>query len=398
MGAGWAPGRRRIVLRLQPYAHGVPLDIDGDLFDLATSLAGLLGAPVTIEDRDTIVIAFSGGNQDVDEARISTILGRQVPLRYREAIAATGVLERLQVSDDVVTVDLPEEHMVSRAVVAVRDEGRLVGSIWAAIPEGPSPSQAETLRDAAPQVAKRLRAERDLAERGRRERTELVTTLLRGGDAAAEIASDHTMTGRWVAVSIRGGEAARRALGPLTLHLSAVAPSALCAAHDRGILAVLSADSAVRILDDFLRRFSARDELAVGIGTPAEASDLADSRAVADQVAEALVRRGRAGEVATLEDVFADVLVDRLDGFLTKHGASGPLARLREYDRRHESGLVDAVRAFLDAGEVSAAADALVVHPNTVRNRLRRAREVCEVDVGDPATRLALMVELRSAR
>ena len=54
----------------------MPLDIDGDLFDLATSLAGLLGAPVTIEDRDTIVIAFSGGNQDVDDARISTILGR----------------------------------------------------------------------------------------------------------------------------------------------------------------------------------------------------------------------------------------------------------------------------------------------------------------------------------
>lgn len=376
----------------------MPLDIDGDLFDLATSLAGLLGAPVTIEDRDTIVIAFSGGNQEVDQARISTILGRQVPVRYREAIAATGVFERLRVSDDVIIVDLPEEHMVARAVVAVRDEGRLVGSIWAAIPGGPSPAQADTLIAAAPQVAKRLRAERDLADRGRRERTDLVTTLLAGGDAAVEIASDHAMTGRWVAVSIRGDEAVRRGLGPLTLHLSAVAPSALCAADGRGIVGVLSADSAVRILDDFLRRFSARDQLVVGIGTPAEAGDLAESRAVADQVAEALLRRGRTGEVATLEAVFADVLVDRLDGFLNRHRESSPLARLREHDRLHESGLVDAVRAFLDAGEVSGAAEALTVHPNTVRNRLRRAREQCGVDVGDPATRLALMIDLRSTR
>ena len=376
----------------------MPLDLGGDLFDLASSLADLLGAPVTIEDRDTIVIAFSGGNQDVDEARISTILGRQVPVRYREAIAATGVFERLRVSDDVITVDLPEENMVARAVVAVRDEGHVVGSVWAAIPCGPTPAQAATLREAAPQVAKRLRAERELADRGRRERTDLVTTLLGGGDAADAIASEHAMTGPWVAVSIRGADAVRRGLGPLTLHLSAVTPSALCAADDRGILGALPAGSAVRILDDFLRRSSARDVLVVGIGTPAAAGDLAESRAVADQVAESLLRRGRTGQVATLEAVFADVLVDRLHGFLTRHHESGPLFRLREHDREHEGGLVDAVRAFLDAGEVSPAAEALTVHPNTVRNRLRRARDQCGVDVGDPATRLALMVDLRSVR
>ncbi|WP_067438545.1 PucR family transcriptional regulator [Nocardioides jensenii] len=376
------------------------LDIDGDLFDIATSLAGLLGAPVTIEDRDTIVIAYSGGNQDVDEARIGTILGRQVPVHYRDAIAGTGVFEKLRRSDDVITVDLPAEHMVARAVVAVRDEGQLIGSIWAAIPGGPTPSQAETLRAAAPRVARRLREESDLADRGRRARTDLVAALLAGGDAADEIAADRTMTGEWVAVSIRGGDpdAIRRAVGPLALHLSAIAPSALCAAYDRGIVGVLPADSAVRILDDFLRRFGARDLLVVGIGTPAEAGDLAESRAVADQVADALVRRGRTGVVATLDDVFADVLVDRLDGFLHRHRASSPLTRLREHDRNHESGLVDAVRAFLEAGEVSAAAEALTVHPNTIRNRLRRARESCRVDVGDPATRLALMIDLRSAR
>ncbi|KGN35243.1 PucR family transcriptional regulator [Knoellia flava TL1] len=374
------------------------MDLDGDLFDIATSLAGLLGAPVTIEDRDTIVIAFSGGDQDVDEARISTILGRQVPLRYREAIAATGVFDRLRTSDEVITVDLPAEEMVARAVVAVRDEGVLVGSIWAAIPGGPSPAQVATLVEAAPLVARRLRAEQALADRGRRERTHLVTTLLAGGDAADEVAADHTMTGRWVAVSIRGPEAARRALGPLTLHLSAVAPTALCAGIDRGILGVLPADPARRILDDFLRRFGGGDQLVVGLGAPTEAGNLAESRIVADQVAEALARRGRTGEVAALEDVFADVLVDRLDGFLKRHGGSGPLARLREHDRLHESGLVDAVRAFLDAGEVSAAATALTVHPNTVRNRLRKAREACGVDVADPATRLALMVDLRSRR
>jgi DNA-binding PucR family transcriptional regulator len=36
------------------------------------------------------------------------------------------------------------------------------------------------------------------------------------------------------------------------------------------------------------------------------------------------------------------------------------------------------------------------VHPNTLRNRLRRAREQCGVDIADPDTRLALMIALRA--
>lgn len=374
---------------------------DGDLFDLATSLAGLLAAPVTIEDRDTIVIAYSGGDQDVDQARISTILGRQVPVHYREAIAATGVFEKLRTSDEVITVDLPEEHMVARAVVAVRDEGRLVGSIWAAIAGGPSAAQAQMLVSAAPLVAARLRAEASRADRGRRERADVLTTLIAGGEAAEQVAVDRSMTGTWsvVAIRSRSADAIRQASGPLTLHLSAVAPTALCAPLERGIHGVLPAESAARILGDFLRRFGARDQLAIGIGTPVgQAADLHESRLVADQVADALVRRGRTGAVATLDDVFADVLVDRLEGFLNLHRRSSPLTKLIEHDRKQETALVEAVRAFLDAGEVSVAAEALNVHPNTIRNRLRRAREHCGVDVSDPGTRLALMIDLRVVR
>src|SRR3546814_11642707 len=101
------------------------LNLDGDLFDLANSLAGLMGAPITIEDRDTIVLAYSGGQQDVDEARIGTILGRQVPVHYRDELAPTGVLEKLRTAADVMGVELPEAHMVARAVLAVSHKNRL---------------------------------------------------------------------------------------------------------------------------------------------------------------------------------------------------------------------------------------------------------------------------------
>lgn len=377
------------------------LPADGDLFDLASSLAALLDAPITIEDRDTIVVAYAGEHQDVDEARISTILGRQVPVVYRDAIAASGVFERLATSDDVIVVDLPEVEMVTRAVVAVRDGERLVGSIWAAIPGGPSPAQTEALAAAAPVVATRLREEHDRADRGRRVRTRAVSTLVEGGELAEEVAAAQDLTGQLTVVAIRSvaADAVPLVAGPLTLHLSAIAPQAVCAPIGRTVYAVLDATAAARVLGDFLRRYGRRDQLVVGIGTPTGRPAALDaSRSVADQVAEALVRRRRSGTVATLDEVYADVLVDRLEPFLVTHRDSSPLARLLEHDRTQDAGLVDAVDAFLDAGEISVAASALSVHPNTVRNRLRRAREQCDVDVGDPEVRLALMLDLRVHR
>ena len=67
----------------------------GDLFDLAGRLAGEVGAPITIEDPQTVVLAYSVGSQDVDEARVGTILGRRIPDRYRTALAEAGVFDRL---------------------------------------------------------------------------------------------------------------------------------------------------------------------------------------------------------------------------------------------------------------------------------------------------------------
>lgn len=371
---------------------------DGDLFEVANSLAKLIDAPITIEDQDTIVVAYSSGEQDVDDARISTILGRQVPVRYREAIAADGVLDRLARSDDVIMVDLPEVQMVPRAVVAIRDGGVLVGSIWAAITGTLSAAQSEELRAATPVIARQLRHARERADLHRRERTDLVVGLIGGGEEAETIAADHTLRGPWAVVAMRGDadDVPQQLWGALSLHLSAIAPSAVCAPLGHTVYGVLDAHAARRLVVDFMERFSLRRHVVVGIGsTSVRARSLAESRSVADDVADSLRRRDRAGTVASLPDVFADVLVDRLEAYVWSHPEASPLQRLVEYDRQHQAGLVDAVRAFLDEGDIARAARSLHVHPNTARNRLRRAREQCGVDVDDGDTRLALMIALR---
>jgi hypothetical protein len=372
---------------------------DGDLFEVANSLARLVGAPVTIEDPDTIVVAYSGGDQDVDAARIETILGRQVPVRYRDAIAAAGVFERLAVSDDVIVVDLPEARMVPRAVVAVRDGERLVASVWAALGGPPSEQQSEVLRSAVPVIAEHLRREHTRADAARRERADVVAGLIAGGESAEALAAERLVTGPWSVIAMRGDEpeVPQTIWSALALHLRAIAPSAVCAPLGSTVYAVLAADSAVDLMSDFMERFRHSDRVVVGVGPPvAQPRDLGQSRTVADQVAEALLRRRRTGVVETLTSAWVDVLVDRLEPMLAAHPDASPLTRLVAHDRQHRADLVETVATYLELGDVSRTASALHVHPNTLRNRLRRAREQCGVDLADPDTRLALMIALRA--
>jgi DNA-binding PucR family transcriptional regulator len=75
---------------------------------------------------------------------------------------------------------------------------------------------------------------------------------------------------------------------------------------------------------------------------------------------------------------------------------SGPVSRLAEYDAKHRTFLVETLRAWLDAfGNVIEAAQAMWVHPNTFRYRLRRLVEIGGIDLDDADTRLSVMLQLR---
>ena len=112
-----------------------------------------------------------------------------------------------------------------------------------------------------------------------------------------------------------------------------------------------------------------------------------------------MLRQGR-GErrVARLEDVQVEALILELRDLVAARGdrPTGSLARLIEYDRKHQSNLVETLQSWLDAfGNVTAAADALFLHPNTFRYRLRRVAEVGELNLADPEERFVAMLQLR---
>jgi len=81
---------------------------------------------------------------------------------------------------------------------------------------------------------------------------------------------------------------------------------------------------------------------------------------------------------------------DRLLEFAKRH-----LGRLTEHDRTRGGALVETLKAYLEIGEQQAAARRLGIHPNTLRYRLDRIREISGAELDDPDTRLNLAVALR---
>lgn len=400
----------------------------GDLFSVANAVAALIDAPVTIEDRSSRVLAFSGRQDEADRSRVETVLGRQVPERYSRHLAERGVFRDLYRSEQPVYVEPPPAGMADfvlpRAAVTVRAGDEVLGSIWAVVREPLTPDRARAMCDAARLVALHLLRIRAGADVSRRLRADLVSTALEGGTGAFDAVRRLGLADQPVVVLALAvadpAERARLADG-LAMHLSAIHPrcaAALVGDVAYGLVPVVpgpagpdgaAADGAdgeqraVRIAAGFLDRVGERSGPVIGIGQVAfDAAGLPAARTCADRALRVLrAGTGPAGgrRVARLADVHAEALLMELRDLAAAHGdrPTGPVARLSAYDAEHGTSLVETLRAWLDAfGDVAAASAAMFVHPNTFRYRLRRLTEVSGIDLGDPEQRFAAMLQLRA--
>ena len=110
---------------------------------------------------------------------------------------------------------------------------------------------------------------------------------------------------------------------------------------------------------------------------------------------DSLARFKRWGQVVAVPELgltglLAAVTDERLVDYSRRH-----LGPLMEHDSSRKGSLVATLRAYLETGEQQQAATRLRVHPNTLRYRLDRIREISGVDLEDPETRLNLAVALR---
>jgi DNA-binding PucR family transcriptional regulator len=407
-------------------------EVISDLFAVANALADTLGAPITIEDNQSRLLAYSALQGDVDVARAATILGHRVPHEFRHEVRRLGVARRMLTETEPFFVASADADISSRTVVTLREHDEVLGSIWAVTDTPLDASRTEALAEAARSIAVRLAHQRLVADLRRQQREATMALLLRGGADAVEagrrlgldgpafrlaaIAAAQPDGGKETGGKETGGKDAggqdallERCATALRQQLSLTRTAAAIARIGDTVYAVVpgSADAAESLAT--LRRLlltargTARphspEQVAIGISGPvASLADLGQAREEADRVLQVLAGARSHDGCAEVGQVGLAVTMLRLAELESarRAGRRGVLDDIDDHDAAHAASYGQTLRVYLASfGDPTEASKALGVHTNTLRYRLRRLHELFGLDVADADTRFALMVDIR---
>lgn len=390
----------------------------GDLFQLADAVAAVVDAPVTIEDPNSRVLAYSARQELTDPARVATIMGRRIPDDVLARFRSRGVFRELSRGRTTIFVPAQRDGTLPRLIVPIRMGGELLGSMWAVVHDRVPEARAAAFADAGSVVALHLLRRRAAVNAQRRHSTEQVRALLEGRGsvrvAAAELGFAD-VPHRVVAIDTVGkgpenGKGTEDELAAEGLRLAlwerltaGVGRRPAVAELNRLLYAVVPDEPGPAGWAALRTALSALDseQLLVAAGAPVSVAELPVSRAQAQETL-GLLRAGLvAGRVADYEQAWAVVVLHRAANAANAAGVTdlGPLSSLREQDDENGTDYLGTLYAWLrHPGDPRAAAKALRIHPNTLRYRMRRIGELTELDLDDPDLRLALLVQLVAMR
>lgn len=385
---------------------------EGDLFAFANALAAVIGGAVAIEDPQGSLLAYSNLDQEIDEPRRQTILGRGNPASWAQRLEDEGYYRLLAEAPGPVRVSDPQSQVNERVATLVRAGSEVLGSIWVVSGATPLGDDAEAvLAGAVPQAAMHLLRMRSHQDSSRQERGRLLRALLEG-QQAGDLGIDRTSTCQVVGFHVPGHDDLDRSLNrtrvmdAITMACEAFRRKVVCAWVGPTVYALFpdvsdaTTDRVRSLSEDICTRTSRALGVQVLAGLSAARDGLAsvpECRAEADRVLRVLLERPGGRQVATVEETripsvlltLADLLRDRPE--LRLPG----LQALRREDAQRGRNYVETLRAFLDAGgSIPGSAAALGIHPNTMRYRVARVQEVSGLDLDDPEHRLVAALEL----
>ncbi|QZA16592.1 helix-turn-helix domain-containing protein [Mycobacterium malmoense] len=392
-----------------------PTDDSGtDLFGLAQSLADRIHGMVSIENAQSQVLAYSASNDEADELRRLSILGRAGPPEHLKWIGQWGIFDALRSGDQVVRVaERPELGLRPRLAIGIHQPPAgghrppvFAGAIWVQQGSQPLADDAEEMLRGAAVLAARIMSRLAARPSTHARRVQQLLSLTDGEPAdVAAIARELGLAADGTAALI-GWDSADTGARParladvLALSASAFRRDAQVASRGSRIY-VLLPQTRTRPVTSWVRgtidalRTELGVELRAAIAAPvAGLAGVADARTEVDRVLDSAERHPVLGQVTSLAEARTTVLLDEI---VTLVGADERLVdpRIREL-RARDPVLAETLRAYLDSfGDVGAAARSLQVHPNTVRYRVRRIEKLLSTSLSDPEVRLLFSLGLR---
>ncbi len=385
-------------------------DSGTDLFALAQSIADRTHGMVSIEDAQSHVLAYSASNDEADELRRLSILGRAGPPEHLRWIAQWGIFDRLRAGPDVVAVaERPELGLRPRLAIGIhRQDGRpgFDGTIWVQQGSRPLAEDAEEVLRGAAVLAARIMTRLATRPSAHLLAVQQVLGLAdAGGTDVASLARELgiALEGRAAVIGFATKTPHPRLADVLALSASAFRPDAQVAANGSRVYVVLPDSGRNAAVVSWIRGTIAalRAELGLDlhavIATPiAGLADVAATRREIDRALDSAERHPTAlGTVTHLAEARTTVLLDEIVMLVAadERLVDPRVRRLRD----NEPALAQTLQVYLDSfGDITAAAAALHVHPNTVRYRVRRIEQVMATSLADPDVRLVLALSLRA--
>ena len=387
----------------------------GSLQDVAHELCALLRRPVEIDDLSFAVLAeATGPGASIDESRRGAIReGRSSP-RLLDYLRRTGALSQARATLSVQRVDVSDETRalgmtMARILAPIVVARRVYGYVWIIAGERDlEPLDFHAIEHAATVAALILFRNQTASQAEERMEQHVLSRLLaedlRPDSALREqLARFHLrLEAPHVVVVMDIGAADLRTV-ELAARNAARHENLPCVVGERSGRVVALLESARREqVDHFcaflLESLGAFDApVRLGVSALREAADSLDREY--ERALEALALLPALGDdrrVATFEELGLLHWLHALPPqMLAENAFSGRLARLVEHDRTHEGQLTQTLEVFLECeGNGVRAAERLYIHRHTLKYRLRRIEEICDVDLSDSLTKLNLRAAL----
>jgi len=380
-----------------------------ELPELVGALASALRASVTVEDTDGRVLASAPaeGYCPPPGPAARRAGAARAALKAQEASGRRYTVARVPVRGPNGRVARPAAAWAAPVVVG----GELAGRLWVTGPPAePEPVQLRVIERFTLVVALLLLQQRHLLDVQSRLSGDLLGDLLRDGgpvrpravlDRAAALGHDlscpHVLALLTVDAAIppavRLPELARAAAEP--------GPVPLAGPYDGAHVLLLPAEPDP---GDALRRILAKADQAAGtrglvtlVAGPVVRDPAGYATAFRVARGAAALRRasGRGGFVDVSRLGLSALLLETGTPDALRRFAADVLHTVAEHEERHGGDLLATLRAWLSAGcSTAAAADALVVHRNTVTYRLGRIEQLTGHSLRDSRVRLELELAL----
>jgi len=389
-------------------------DSGTDLFGLAQSLADRIHGMVSIEDEQSHVLAYSASNDEADELRRLSILGRAGPPEHLKWIGQWGIFNALRASGEVVRVaERPELGLRPRLAVGIHQPARdarrapvFAGTIWVQQGSRPLADDADEVLRGAAVLAARIMSRLAAQPSTHALRAQELLGLTDGGSVDADTIARElgiAVDGTAALIGFSTPDHHARLADVLALSANAFRADAQVASRGSRVYVLLPHTAKRSSLTSWIRgTISAlRSELGLQLRAVIAApvtglAGLATVRVEVDRVLDSAERHPDSfGQVTSLAEARSIVLLDEI---VTMVATDGRLVdpRVRDLQAR-DPVLAQTLRAYLDSfGDVGAAAQQLHVHPNTVRYRVRGIEKLLATSLANPDVRLLLSLGLRA--